>query len=208
MLLLPSLSGGEREEAQQPRNSPRALHQTAWHKSPSSYLSYDKATRHVGPRHPVSALGKNFLLPLSPCSLATLRFYSPSMASYNNTNCCILSLHSSHKQENQRNSSWTEWICRGICWQAYLRPRYAPGWGQEVEAGGGQAPFLLFSIYVLRFQDTWKGFAPFLLIGYRPQGSLLIYKSPNKLFSFPTGAYLHISKNTGETDSPSNGDLG
>lgn len=112
--------------------------QTAWHESPSSYLLHNKATRHVGPRHPVSALGKNFLLPLSPCSLATLSFYSPSMASYNNTNCCILSLNSSHNQETQRNSSWTECICRGICWQAYLWPRYAPGWGQEV---GGRHVF-------------------------------------------------------------------
>lgn len=56
-------------------------------------------------------------------------------------------------------------------------------------------PLLLFYIYVLRFQDTWKGFAPFLLIGYRPQGSLLIYvpdKSPRQAVSFSTGVLLHI----------------
>lgn len=81
-------------------------------------------------------------------------------------------------------------------------------------------PFLLFYIYVLRFQDTWKGFAPFLLIGYRPQGSLLIYvpdKSPRQaVFLLRWGFSPHLdgsqgsrtqSKNIGEMDSLSDGDL-
>lgn len=85
------------------------------------------------------------------------------------------------------NSSWAEFICRGICRQVALRPQCALCWvgaGVKVEEGAGA--LLTFFIYVLRFQDTWKGFAPFLLIGYRPQGSLLIYvpnKSPRQAVS-------------------------
>ena len=82
--------------------------------------------------------------------------------------------------------------------------------GQELERGGGQVPFLFFSIEALRFQNTWKDFAPFPLTGYRPQGSVLIHvpgKSPEQAI-FPTWASAHVSKNTGETGSPSRGDLG
>lgn len=82
-------------------------------------------------------------------------------------------------------------------------------------------PFLLFYIYVLRFQDTWKGFAPFLLIGYRPWGSLLIYvpdKIPRQavsLLHWGLSPHLDVSQeggiqsqNVGEMDSSSDGDLG
>ena len=79
-------------------------------------------------------------------------------------------------------SSWTELICRAICWQASLRPCWGPR-----GRGAGQVPFLPFYIYVLRFQDTWKGFAPSLLIGYKPWGSLLIYvPDESKASCFPS----------------------
>lgn len=163
------------------------------------------------------ALGKNFALPLSPCPLGALSVYFPPTACTRvSSSPCI---HTTAKKTGP-NSSWTELICRGICWQASLRPQYAPCWGQRVAVGGGQVPFLLFYIYVLRFQDTWKGFAPFLLIGYRPQGSLLIYvpdKSPRQaVFLLQWGFAPHLgrsqgshtqSKNIGEMDSSSDGKL-
>lgn len=84
-------------------------------------------------------------------------------------------------------------------------------------------PLLPFRIDVLRFQDTWKGFAPFLLIGYRPWGSLLIYvpdKSPRQavsLLRWGSSPHLDMSrwvvgsriqpKNAGEMNSPSDEDL-
>lgn len=62
--------------------------------------------------------------------------------------------------------------------------------------------FLLFYIYVLRFQDTWKGFAPFLLIGCRPQRSLLIYvpdKSPKQaVFLLHWGLSPHLDGSQGK----------
>lgn len=92
------------------------------------------------------------------------------------------------------------------------------GWGQGVKVEEGAGALLTFFIYVLRFQDTWKGFAPFLLIGYRPQGSLLIYvpnKSPRQAVSLLYwGLSPHLdeslggrtqSRNVGEMGSPGDG---
>lgn len=67
-------------------------------------------------------------------------------------------------------------------------------------------PFVTFYIYGLRFQDTWKGFAPCLLIGYRPRGSLPIYvpnKSPRKAVSLLCrGLSPHLDMSQGVIYNP------
>lgn len=115
----------------------------------------------------MSSLSKIFLLPLSPRCLEALSLYFPTSVW---TGCSITSLYPYHIQENQPRFIMGRVNLQGnllTCLpETLLGPR---------GRGGGRVPFLLFYIYVLRFQDTWKGFAPSLLIGYKPWGSLLTH---------------------------------
>lgn len=100
--------------------------------------AYLLPNRQLGQRHPMSALDKAFSIFLpSHCLYKLLLSFPYIQTTSKNTS---------------PNSSWAEFICRGICRQVALRPRCALCWvGAEVKVGEGAGAWLTFFIYVLRF---------------------------------------------------------
>lgn len=151
--------GGGKEDGEQLRNSPNDLKSGTWHQGLASYLLPDTTARTRA--FPASS-GER----LSPFS------FPPIISTHYFT--CI-SLYQRHIQENQPPSI-RDWVnLQANLLTSLPESSICSSLGRGQKWRKGQVPFLMFYISILRFQDTWKGFAPFLLIGYRPWESLLVH---------------------------------
>lgn len=138
--------GGRKEDREQLRNSPNDLKSGLWTQR-TGILS---ATQQDSQDQGIPASSGQRLSPFSFPPIISTHYFT-----------CI-SLYQRRIQENQPQS-----IMDRVNLQANLLTslpeislssllRRGQKWRK------GQVPFLTFSISILRFQDTWKGFAPFL----------------------------------------------